>query len=530
MKTQTASLTVSTPSRDADGYETLLAEIETVFYANGNAPLFTTDATNLWEAFLSNIPAEARQHYTCNSCRHFVERFGGLVTISPSGKKESAMWHIVPDFFTDAVDAMCKLVEKAKVTGVFVSSATVYGDPITGEWRHMSVEAPAAHIWKSLVKTASQEAAEKLEDYKMLTSAMLDYKRGTVDQALKLLRSDSLYRSEKVLGVAEWLKELLDRRAAANTTSARNNITWLAVSIAPAGFCHVKSTMIGTLLDDIEAGMDFEDVSKRFASKMHPLQYQRPQAAPSAGNIAQAEKIVEQLGAAGSLERRFARLDELKLLWSPAPRKETKSGGVFGHLKPKDSAKETKEVDAPIMKITWEKFSRTVLPDALSIEYLVSGSANFAAVTTAEREDAPPILQWDSPEKRNPFSGYVYHGGTQPSGWNLSAGWVKVTGISLHPSMWQTVFDHHAKSVLFVLEGAKDSRYRTSGSAIFPETLKSEFHSIRASIEAYSKSATLGGYEEASACGIRGEGDNWKIMLSVTTSLGVMLYVLERWD
>lgn len=35
---------------------------------------------------------------------------------------------------------------------------------------------------------------------------------------------------------------------------------------------------------------------------MNPLQYQRPQAAPSAGNVAQAERIVEKLGIANSLE------------------------------------------------------------------------------------------------------------------------------------------------------------------------------------------------------------------------------------
>jgi hypothetical protein len=53
--------------------------------------------------------------------------------------------------------------------------------------------------------------------------------------------------------------------------------------------------MIGTLLEDIEEGLDFGDVSRKFASKMHPLQYQRPQAAPSVGNIEESEKIVAKL-------------------------------------------------------------------------------------------------------------------------------------------------------------------------------------------------------------------------------------------
>lgn len=77
--------------------------------------------------------------------------------------------------------------------------------------------------------------------------------------------------------------------------------------------------MIGTLLKDVATGMDFATVSARFASKMHPLKYQRPQAAPRVGNIADAEKIVAQLGIARSLERRFARIDEIDTLWKYRP-------------------------------------------------------------------------------------------------------------------------------------------------------------------------------------------------------------------
>jgi hypothetical protein len=69
--------------------------------------------------------------------------------------------------------------------------------------------------------------------------------------------------------------------------------------------------MIGTLLEDIHVGLPFDDFKAKFAAKMHPLQYQRPQAAPKVGAIAQAEKLVEQLGIVRSLKRRFARLDDL---------------------------------------------------------------------------------------------------------------------------------------------------------------------------------------------------------------------------
>ena len=66
---------------------------------------------------------------------------------------------------------------------------------------------------------------------------------------------------------------------------AADNLTWLAVATAPAGFCHVRSSMIGTLLEDVAAGMPFDAIKQRFDAKMHPLQYQRPTAMPSVPSI-----------------------------------------------------------------------------------------------------------------------------------------------------------------------------------------------------------------------------------------------------
>ena len=48
------------------------------------------------------------------------------------------------------------------------------------------------------------------------------------------------------------------------------------------------------------------------------------------------------------------------------------SGGVFGHLTPK--AKPANPLTLPQQTMTWEKFARTVLPDAISIEAQVPAS------------------------------------------------------------------------------------------------------------------------------------------------------------
>jgi len=502
---------------------------------DGDIPLFTTDCGELFEVFLNNLPEEARQHYTCRACSNFVNRYGDLVTISEDGTVKSVLWDEtnVPKFFTKSVKALRNIVLKSKVNGVFLSDVKVLGQPVTGDWEHMSVILPPAMVYNSRLATPNQAMSEKIEDFRILISGLLAYPIETVEQAVTLLKTESLCRSEKSLGVAEWLKDLHVKRSNTKNSRIRDNIMWLAVAKAPTGYCHIKSSMIGTLLDDIADGMSFESVSRRFAEKMNPLQYQRPQASPTAGNIAQAEKIVEKLGIQKSLVRRFARLGEIETIWMPKEKREqAKNDGTFGHLKAKNQKEQPRKMDIPAITMTWEKFSKTILPFAENIEFLVkSGSDNFSALLTAAHEDAPPILQWDNEEKRNPFSHYVYSGGSSYSRWCLSIGYCKVTGICFQPSMWYGDFPQQSKSVLFVLEGARDSGYDKVGNALFPETMKAELREIRSTIESYSKSATIEGYDEASACGIILQyGTDSNSMFRVTTSTGMAIYKLDRWD
>ncbi|PFK99892.1 hypothetical protein COJ01_17675 [Priestia megaterium] len=519
-----------------DQYNEFLSSVRKRFKSlvNAGTKLFTTNATGLYEAYLGGLPEEARQHYNCRCCKNFIERYGSLVTISDSGEMQSALWdeNETPSFFVESVYNMKELVLKEKVSGVFYSEFQTLGQPFTGEWEHLSVSLPKELVFRPNLLNARQLSAEKREDFKMLINALLDYSQEVVEQAVALLKTESLYRSEKCLGVAEWFLSLIEHRAAIKNYRNKENLVWLAVATAPVGFCHIRSSMIGTLLDDIASGMEFEDVSRRFADKMHPLQYQRPQAAPSAGNIAEAERIVEKLGIQKSFARRFARLDELETLWTPKGKKEAvKSGGMFSHLETKGK-KALPKMDMPAITMTWKKFSETVLPFAEEIEYNVkSVSDNYSAILTAVHEDAPPILKWDTEEKRNPFSWYVYNGGSPANRWNLSPGYRKVTGITLQPSMWHDENAHQGKSVFFIIEGAKDNRHQGAGNALFPETLKSELRAIRSTIEAYSRNETIEGYDEASACGVRLQyGSNWNTLIRVTTKTGTATYKLDRWD
>lgn len=518
-------------------YNAFLARVQARFLANVDAdsPLFTTDAEGMWQAYLDSFYGDQRQYHNCHACHQFIERFGGLVTINNSGLTDSAIWNEVdaPDFYKPAVQAMKRLARRSHVTGVFLSAEPVWGSPVTGIWRHFAIKPPKEMIYnKHAILTTGQMMAEKREDYCTVQRALAEFSLPMVEQALTMLQTESLYRSEKVLGQAQWLRDLHVARGNVKGT-AQDNLTWKAVALAPMGFCHPRSSMIGTLLEDIAAGLDFSEISRRFAEKMHPLQYQRPQAAPSVGNIAQAEKMVEKMGIAASLRRRFARLDEIEALWLPTASKDaSKGGGVFSHLQPKSDAPPICGFDTPAVTMTWDKFARTVLPEALEIEFFTPrGNANYAALVTAVDPEAPPILQWDAEGQRNPVSWYVWHGGSSAAQWGLIGGrFQRVSAVTLKPSMWHGGNEHQGAGVMFILDGAKESRTDV-GLALFPEILKSELREIRSTIEAFSRKGKLEGVEDASACGIvLMRGVNWNTRFRVRSSISTVEYKLDRWD
>lgn len=489
---------------------------------------------DLFTGYLAGFDEEHRQHHNCNCCKDFLRKYGNLVGIDKAGHAIS-LWDIsdeaVPALFKESVRAMYKLTRYADIDGVFKTDELALGVAKAGGFDHffLGLAKSDVNVARGL-DLASVQMAKLREDYRTLSAAVFCWKTEHLEQAVNLLKGGTLYRAEKVLGHAEWF---LNLHCSVKQTSSykRDNLIWQAVASAPAGFCTPRSGMLGSLLDDISAGLEFADIKARFNSKMDPLKYQRAQVAPSAGNIQAADKLVEQMGIKLSLERRYARLDEVKTIWRPvADKPKAATSGVFAHIEPKGKPA------APVMqtdskRITWQRFRSMVLPGARKLEFWVpNASEQYCAMLTARHDDAPPIIAWDSAEQRNPFSTYVYSGGSRPENWHLTPNqWVSVAGITEKPHMWYRQdgqHHNHEDAVLLILDGAKDKR--NPGLGLFPEILKSELNPIRSTIEAYSNAGQLDGSADASACGLMlfcGEyTPGYK--LRVTTDTGVQWYTL----
>lgn len=516
----------SLPKHDHEkDYGALLVGIQETFDAHigDGSRLFTTDAAHLFGAFLDGLPGERLIH-TCSACRRFVKEFGGLVAITEDGQTIPVMWDACPDFYRMSVLSLSKAVRRARVTGPYLSATRTWGIPHTGNWTHMAVDATPAAKYRDRLLTPKQAMAAKREDYRTVAAALADFTQPMLREALRLFETESVHRSEKFIAPVQWLLDLHTKRAALKGP-VRDNVLWRAIASAPDGFCHPRSSVIGSLLEDIAAGKPFEAVRSAFNAKVHGLIYQRPQAAPAAGNIAAAEKIVEALGISASLPRRFARLEDLETTWIPSPSKPVPQAGVFGHLKPKGNASPT--LNIPPVTMTWTKFSG-LLTSAEKMEYLVDhGAFKGIALTAPVDSEAPALFKWP-----NKIAWYVHGHPSPASVWNLLANhWTPVSAVVALPTMWgDNPQPHLGEGFVLVLNNCQDTR-RGGGNGLFPECLKGELHQVRSTVEAYSRSAELEGRDEASGCG-RDIRKGQPIGATVRILNGVVwtTYHIDRWD
>ena len=430
-----------------NGYEELIDNIKKTFASklkdNVKTPLFKTSVSSLFDTFLQYLPDSCRQEYTCRTCQHFVDRFGGLVFIKEDGTTESAIWNIenIPGMFIEPITQMKAIVESAQVQDVFVSDYVDLGTYDTNGFHHFSAKLPRVMINTSRVKNASQVSAEKAEDYGMLKRALEKYSMQQIDQALNLLESGSLYRGSSYVAMCKWFKETKEKIASINDQPQHTNMIWKYATTAPNGFTHISGSMLGTLLDYIVDGDDFDTIKRKFETNMSAENYRRSQSVPTQRAVESAEKLIEKLGLADSLRRRYAKIDELpadEFIWqSKDKKKEEVKGGVFAGIQTKTvESKETKSV-IPQVTMTWDKFRRTILPTADKLEVKVDGTNHLIGMVTAAVPESENILNWD-----NTFSWYYQSGIDSVIRERLEAKGAKYEGCEIRCSLiWNTRTD-----------------------------------------------------------------------------------------
>ncbi|MDF1699853.1 MAG: hypothetical protein P1V36_01655 [Planctomycetota bacterium] len=400
-------------------FDDFSADINEYFDTFRGQKLFKTDAADLFDTYLDSFKdKEERQHHNCNTCRSFIQRYGGLVVIAEDGTTTPVMWpkRTVKDY-DRATKALRAAVSKAKVVCEFLSSERDLGREEFGGWTHFSVRNPK--VFRDPLKSAGQAMAAKRQEFATINKVLVDYSDALLDKADELLASGQFYRADRAKTHLQWVRDL-KAQTARRRGKKKAALVWRAVANAPAGFTSVRAGALGSLLSDIKAGYNFAAIKRRWAAVMNPETYQRTQNAPGAQQVRQAEILFEELGLAPALGRRFATVSDIPksvVLWEPRPvktigrAKTPGSRGLFGHLTATGSDAAASDVTASATKMTWAKFQRTVLRGVDKLEVLVPrDDRRFMALVTADDEDAPPLLQWDDEDDRNPVS-WFYAGG-----------------------------------------------------------------------------------------------------------------------
>ena len=499
-----------------------------VITANGFS-LFQTSANPdvLWQTFLNGLPANQRQYHTCRCCQSFFRKYAGLAFINDSFELESIWPDVVPTIYLSSIATIKSKVVKSTVRAIFNSAEPVLGRHYEGGFEHFAFDNPRRVRPGAL--SAFELEALSLEHHKTLTRALVDFDRDIVEKAHGLLTADSFYRSDKFLGPVEFLRSIHAAQKGVRGAAKRDNVVWKALVGAPAGFATPRSSVVGTLIEDLKAGLSVRDAGAKFAAKTKPTAYQRPVAPAKAGNIAQADKLVDRLGLERSFQRRYASVAELSYLsvWSPSPvrpvvTRQAPSTGLFGGSLPARRAAPAPAVQGGSKTMSWAKFERTLLSSANKIEMAVTRIArNYAAYVTAVHEDAPRLFQWG-----DHVSWYVYNPSSPPARFNLGIGMVELTGVLTRPCPGDP---NWGEARLLTLKGARDHHH--SGLSIFPEIVRSDLKGVRSTIEEFSKKGTIKRQAAENAAGLLISDREFKPFdLRVTIGSTVVMVTIDRYE
>lgn len=365
--------------------------------------LFVVDAPDLWEQYLAAWPDgtnplfRTRTEHDCSTCRHFIRNVGNVVQIVDGRVRSIWAGLDLPEPYRTVADVLDALVSAAPLAGIFRSSEPQYGAATTRAlvdghvetWHHFHAPVAPRHRSNDL----GPARGDFLTSVQVFRRGLEDLRPSALESVVDLIDSGVLYRGEEhLMAVTAFrtLQNVYERQVG----SARDAFIFANATSRAARF---RNTVIGTLVTDLSQGVDLESAVRSFESKVAPTNYKRPKALITPAMVTAAMKTVTDLGIEKSLERRFARLEDVSVndvLWVDRDvRPQMKDGGLVDVLMAAATPRPTK---SPAEPITISAFMKDVLPGASEIELLMKNAlvGNFVSLTTGVHSDVPPIFKW----------------------------------------------------------------------------------------------------------------------------------------
>ena len=477
-----------------------------IYYLAGVEP------DELWSAFLSGLSAGTTTIWRCTACRYFTNQFGHLVLIGEDNSVHSLFWDpSLPEWrgFHRSVGAMCSVLQsKTGIAGVFDSSYEDIRDgdlgSVGGKYHHMSCPTPKRDT------PLSPRAYPELKE--MLERVLMDNRIKTFSRAHDLFRDRQLELSDRHEPTLRWIYDIATEWNAFSPDTPRHVkdfFLWRTVGTAfTGGINSLRTGAISTLLKSIETGDEEKETKRKWSMIVDPERYRRPQAPPSTGNVAHAEKLMEEMDIQEKdLQRHFFVYDDNQWRVNADTAlvyvsKHAIEQGEIVDYKGIATEKKTKLDDrsplfsgvivTPTKSISLMAFLHILeRGDVEHVEYQVQSEIQPHTLITGA-PGSKLLMQWHTEENR--VSWYTYPKPCPPASHNLVEGaWTPVQLIARFPNQWtndaKSLEQHarHGTNWLVALRGARDTHPAPHG-ALFDEIMLSRFHPIRTTLSAWCTS------------------------------------------
>lgn len=397
-------------------------------------PLFTVNITKkdildyYQEAFppgTNEIFRENREH-DCNTCNKFISRVGRVVKIADGklmtvwgvGNKLDGTYKIV----ADKMDALIKeqtigqifLMDPADAkVGVSSNLATPrFGhdssknpkgtDHIT--WHHFNCRVPKKFLSNNKGTLIGDADATK----GVFKRGLEELNLGSIELVLDLIDNNSIYRGEEFQAIVE---KFYNHKKNYEKLSAKNKEFYVWLNYTAVG-AKIRGTAIGTLLTDLSEGVEMNSAISSYEKKVAPENYKRTSAPITKGMINKAVETIDNLGLRDSLERRYAKLEDVSVnntLFVNRAASKVMKDNLTALLE--DEVKEKPEKFKEAEEISIKKFVNNIMPECSNIEVKLSNAHenNLMSLIAPVHADAPSLFKWD-----NNFS-WTYNGNTADS-------------------------------------------------------------------------------------------------------------------
>ncbi len=392
------------------------------------------DGRVLGEKYLDSFPINEntifrnKRVYECTTCLDFIRKVGNIVTIKDG--VVTSIWDVtIGSYYQEVADKMSEYIKSLLIDNVYVTDilksgnesnvefATIAND-IPTVWYHFNFEAPTTYFERS----PNMVMGEHKTNYDTMRRALKELKLNAAEDVLELMNDNNLEKGPEYKHFIVAFIDLKKKWDLLTNEKERNIFLWENIKNPTAT---LRNSAIGSLLIDLsgkvreldesydyddgdvlEDGylilskpMLLEDAVSAYEFKVSGENFKRPNPIITEKMAQIAMETVATLGIRDNLERRFAKLSDIKTtnrLWSDLGTSRKVVDPLATALL--EGVVETKINTKNLQDIDINDFIKNILPTANKVQAYVDNdhSNNFVSLIAPLHDNDNRLFKWNN--------------------------------------------------------------------------------------------------------------------------------------